>query len=98
MALGKLDGIFTRVINIPETALKMRMYFSIDRILGPAAVLIGEDGKPLDLPVSFLPEGSKPGDMLFYEEGKFTPAPEKAKERRERVAGMLGILLKHEDE
>lgn len=70
------------------------MFFSIDRIImGGKAELIGEDRKPLQVPVDMLPEGAKPGDVLFYSNGKFTPAPEKTAERRSRVAGMLGMLL-----
>lgn len=69
------------------------MFFSIDRIVSGKAELIGEDRKPLQVPVDMLPEGAKAGEMLFYSNGKFTLAPDKTAERRSRVAGMLGALL-----
>ncbi len=76
------------------------MFFSVDRIISGRAVLIGQDGKPLEVPVNMLPNGTKEGDMLYYGKDGFTPAPEKTAERRSRVAGMLGVLLRgmHEPE
>ena len=71
------------------------MLFSVDRIIGGTAVLIGEDQKPLEVPLSMLPQGTKSGDMLYYEENCFQQAPEKAAERREAIAEMLGKLLAH---
>ncbi len=71
------------------------MFFSVDRIVSGQAELIGEDGKPLRVPASMLPPGAKNGDMLWYENGSFTAAPDKTAERRQRVAGMLGQLLHH---
>lgn len=74
------------------------MYFSVDRIVSGKAMLIGEDGKPLEVPVSMLPKGAKEGIMLWYEKGKFTLDEGKTEERRAQVAEMLGILLNSEDE
>ncbi len=74
------------------------MYFSIDRIVQGQAMLIGEDEKPMEIPVWMLPDGAKSGDMLLYTRGKFVLAEERAKERRQGVADMLGILLKNGDE
>lgn len=71
------------------------MYFSVDRIIKKRAMLIGEDKKPLEVPLELLPDGIKSGDMLLYtSSGKFVPAEEKARERRQGVADMLGVLLK----
>lgn len=74
------------------------MYFSLDRIVSGKAMLLGEDGKPLEVPLSMLPEGAQNGDMFFFENGKFTKDENKAKERRERVAEMLEVLLQGGDE
>lgn len=75
------------------------MLFSLDRVVGKTAVLMGEDNKPLEVPLDMLPKGAKNGEMFWYEKGRFTPAPDKAAERRERVSGMLATLLHtHDDE
>ncbi|MDL2254402.1 DUF3006 domain-containing protein [Ruminococcaceae bacterium OttesenSCG-928-I18] len=74
------------------------MLFSVDRIIGKTAVLIGEDQKPLEVPLSMLPKGVKPGEMLYYENNEFQYAPEKTKERRETIAGVLSQLLAHGDD
>lgn len=73
------------------------MYFSVDRIIKKRAVLIGEDKKPLEVPLDMLPGGIKTGDMLYYDRGGFILTPDKAAERRERVAEMLEVLLKTPD-
>ena len=70
------------------------MLFSIDRIIGKTAELIGEDGKALQVPSNMLPKNARSGDMLDYREGAFQPAPDKAEERRERVGEMLSMLLR----
>lgn len=69
------------------------MFFSVDRIIDGKAELIGEDKRPLTVPVSMLPPGTREGDMLYYANGAFTPAPDKTAERRSRVADMLERLL-----
>lgn len=74
------------------------MYFSIDRIVQGSAALVGEDGKPLEVPQSMLPQGAKEGDMLLYHKGVFTAAPEKTAERRKQVADMLAHLLGHPED
>ena len=69
------------------------MFFSVDRIGGETAELMGEDKRSLTVPVSLLPAGTREGDMLFYGREGFVAAPEKTAERRSRVADMLGKLL-----
>lgn len=73
------------------------MYFSIDRKTGGKAMLVGEDKKPLEVPLAMLPPGAKEGEMLLYQNGKFLPAEDKTKERRERVSETLAMLLKRGD-
>ena len=74
------------------------MYFSIDRVVGKTAHLIGEDQKPLDVPVAMLPAGAKNGDMVRFKDGVFLCAPQKTEERRAHMADMLETLLKRGDE
>ena len=52
----------------------------------------------MDVPTANLPAGAKSGDMVFFSDGKFRPAPNKTAQRRERVAGTLELLLRHGDE
>lgn len=70
------------------------MYFSIDRKTAGKAMLMGEDKKPLEVPADMLPPGAKEGDMLLYQNGRFLPAADKTRERRERVSEALAMLLK----
>ncbi len=70
------------------------MFFTVDRVIPGGAVLVGEDGKTLKVSVHMLPQGAKEGEMLFYGKDGFTLAPEKTAERRSRMAGMLGELLR----
>ncbi|NLW78788.1 MAG: DUF3006 domain-containing protein [Ruminococcaceae bacterium] len=74
------------------------MFFSIDRMASGRAVLMGEDGKPLEVGIDLLPPGAKAGDMLYYDKGRFTAAPEKTRERRERMADVLARLLRNREE
>lgn len=69
------------------------MYFSIDKIEGDKATLIGEDRKPLVVPLSLLPEGSQSTGMLKYQDGAFHAAPQKTAEQQKKIAGMLSQLL-----
>lgn len=74
------------------------MFFSVDRIISGKAELIGEDKRPLAVPVDMLPPGTREGDMLYYSNGAFTPALDKTAERRSRVADMLERLLQMPDD
>ncbi len=74
------------------------MFFSVDRIVGGKAELMGEDRSPLTVPVNMLPPGTREGDMLFYGKDGFCAAPDKTAERRGRVADMLGKMLHMTDE
>lgn len=70
------------------------MYFSIDRKTGERAVLIGEDGKALEVSLAMLPPGAREGDVLRHESGAFAPAPKKTEERRRQVGEALARLLR----
>lgn len=71
------------------------MYFSVDKISGKLAELVGEDKKPLTVKTSMLPPGTRQGEMLYYNKGRFFAAPDKTAERRTAVANMLEKLLKN---
>lgn len=73
------------------------MYFSIDRISGDVAVLLDEAAKPLEIPVSMLPEEAKEGEMVLYKGGVFFAAPDKTAERRAQMAKVLEQLLKKDE-
>lgn len=73
------------------------MLFSIDRIVGQTAELIGEDRKPLQVPSNMLPRDARSGDMLWYENGRFAPAKDKAEARRRQMGETLAFLLREDD-
>lgn len=74
------------------------MFFSVDRIISGKAELMGEDRRTLAVLLEMLPPGTREGDMVFYGKDGFSPAPDKAAERRSRVAEMLGHLLHTSDD
>ncbi len=74
------------------------MVYSVDRVIGDRAILLGDDGEPLDMPLSSLPEGIKTGDILRWEDGKAARSPADEEARRKLVAQMLGQLLQNGDD
>jgi hypothetical protein len=44
----------------------MNFTLSFDRWEGKFAVLLTDEGQPLDFPKELLPKGAKPGDMLSF--------------------------------
>ncbi|MFV0413059.1 MAG: DUF3006 domain-containing protein [Oscillospiraceae bacterium] len=74
------------------------MYYSVDRIEGNIAALIGEDGSSLMAAVEELPYGTHEGDMLLLEGGSFAAAPEKTQQRRAEIQSLLDQLLQNNGE
>lgn len=74
------------------------MYYSVDRIEGNIAALVGEDGSSFMAAVEELPYGTHEGDMLLLAEGAFTAAPEKTHQRRAEIQGLLDQLLQNNGE
>lgn len=69
------------------------MFLSVDSITDGMALLIDDEGQTLELPVDFLPEGTREGDMLFYGRDGLVPAPDETEVRRAQAAGLLDALL-----
>ena len=45
-------------------------YYVVDRIEDKTAVVVGDDGRSVDVPVGDLPRGAKEGTVLRVETGK----------------------------
>jgi len=67
------------------------MKATIDRIEGTIVVLILEEDEAvrINLPLSFLPEGCREGDILTIGIKRDTPGTKEAKERLSRRIGRL---------
>lgn len=61
------------------------MYYTIDRLEGALAVLEDEDGHTSTAPLSELPQGVGESDVLMLRDGVWSPAPDEAARRRERI-------------
>ena len=70
------------------------MYYSVDRVAGGNAVLVGEDETLLKAPLAALPAGVKTGDVFAHDDsGAFTFSQEMTDARRAAVEQMLRTLL-----
>ena len=69
------------------------MYYSVDRITGQVAVLVGEDETLLEAPLPALPAGVKTGDVFVREEGVFVFSRDMTDARRAAAEQMLRALL-----
>ena len=69
------------------------MKVSIDRIEGAVAVLIAREDPParIHLPVSFLPDGCREGDVLEF---SLEPDPAATEAAEQRVCGLVERLIK----
>jgi len=70
------------------------MRFCVDRIEGDVAVLSGDGGETVNVPLASLPEGVREGDVLRYDDGVWVPDPDETARRAERVRGKLNRLFK----
>ena len=70
------------------------MYYSFDRKIGSAAVLVGDDELSHKVPLAKLPRGAKPGDMFCLENGGYRLDEEESEKRRERIAQLQQKLKK----
>ncbi len=69
------------------------MYYSVDRVAGGNAVLVGEDETLLEAPLAALPAGVRTGDVFAREDGAFTFSQERTDARRTEAEQMLHTLL-----
>ena len=68
------------------------MLYSIDRFEGEFAVLVDEQLRSHDVPRSLLPEEAKAGDMLRFEDERYTLDDAAARARRERILRLQNKL------
>lgn len=72
------------------------MTFYVDRLEGNIAVVQREDGVPGFIFRKELPEGTREGSVLIYEDGVFKRDKEKEKARRREMYRRLQKLKKRE--
>jgi hypothetical protein len=73
-----------------RTAVKIRL--SIDRFEGDRkqiAVLLTDDGTPINFPKALLPKGARPGDVLTLRIERDTEATKRVAEATKRVQDQL---------
>ena len=68
------------------------MFYSVDRIEGPLAVLQDDEGENRTVPLAELPEGLREGDVLCWEGESWRPAPEERDRRRTASQALLDLL------
>lgn len=68
------------------------MLYSIDRFEGDVAVLIDEDGAPINVPRNELPSGISAGDMVRLQDNGYQRADDAAAARRAQVIALQNRL------
>ena len=68
------------------------MFYSVDHIEGPLAVLQDDEGENRAVPLAELPEGLREGDVLCREGESWRPAPEERDRRRAELQALLDRL------
>lgn len=66
----------------------------IDRVEEGIAVVIGDNGERLELPLSALPKGAREGSEILQTEGGFELDPNEEEHRKEIIA-RTRRLIKH---
>ena len=69
-------------------------HFSVDRFEDDYAVLVDENGDTTDVRKSVLPEKTREGSILKYEDGKYELDPQEEDSRRKRIASLQNKLFK----
>lgn len=64
------------------------MFFSLDRIEGEWAVLIDDDGQSVDVLLSALPHGARPGKVYREENDAYIEDAAEEQARRERIQAL----------
>lgn len=72
--------------------IKMEIY-RLDSIEDGIAAVENPDGAMLYIPANRLPDNSKSGDCLTFENGSFQIAPEETEFRRTLIKGLLDNLI-----
>lgn len=68
------------------------MLYSVDRMEQGIAVLVGEDGAGVDVPLAALPRGIKSGDMVRLCEGEYVLDNDAAAARRRQILDLQNRL------
>ena len=68
-------------------------YHVIDRVEGEVAVLVGDDGKKQDVPISSLPKGTCEGSCLRKNGDAFLLDEAETKRREQRIKSKLDALF-----
>ena len=69
-------------------------FFSVDRFEEDYAVLIDENGSPLNVKKNVLPAEVREGSVLTVADGKYMLAPDEEKKRRKRIVSLQNKLFK----
>ncbi len=72
--------------------MTVKQYVTIDRFEGALAVLEDEDGGTRAVPREALPANAAESDVLFEENGVFTPDPAETERRREAARQLMARL------
>ena len=73
------------------------MKLIIDRITDGIAVCETEEQTFVKLPIELLPNGSKEGSVLLFQEGCFILQPEEEAERRRQMFELQSSLFEQEE-
>lgn len=69
------------------------MYYSVDKMEHGIAELLDDEGNVKVVEASFLPAGVREGDVVYYEENRYTAAPYETERRRKETQEILKRLL-----
>ncbi len=73
------------------------MKLIIDRITDGIAVCETEEQTFVKLPIELLPNGSKEGSVLLFQDGSFILQPEEEAERRRQMFELQSSLFEQEE-
>lgn len=68
--------------------------YVVDRVEGDVAVLVGDGGSKMDVPVSGLPSGVREGSSLVLDAGEWSVDEADEAARRERIRAKMRAVFK----
>ncbi len=66
--------------------------YSVDRIVGEYAVLVGESAQDISVPLSELPQGIREGNVLRYDGNSYTLDDAEEQRRRAQILSLQNKL------
>lgn len=69
-------------------------FYSVDRFEEDYAILVDDDCASVTVLKRELPKGIMAGNVLRFENGKYTVAPEEEEKRRNRIRSLQNKLFK----